>query len=351
MPYELQSKLLKELKRRYPMMRYFRLSNTGSEAVMHAIKLARAFTAKDKIIKIEGSYHGTYDTVSISISSKPDEWGEEREPRKISGPGVPKSHIENTIIIQYNDLTSLEYILKKYDGEIAAMIIEPVAMNSVGVILPKKGYLEGVRRLTREHNVLLIADEVKTGLRIAPGGATEYFKMDPDIVTLAKALGGGVPIAAFGFKEELSEIMYPKGKHTHSGTYNGNPLSAATAYRNLTRILTDQAYHELNLKGDRLAEEIRDVITDLDMPLTVTHIGSVGTIHFMPWEPSNYREVAKNYDYKSYMNYWMKMFLRDILIRAPIVGEPWFMSLAHTDRDIEETIEATNEVFREMKNM
>ena len=349
MPFELQIKLIKELKRRYPTMNGFKLSNTGSEAVMHSIKLARAFTARDKIIKIEGSYHGTYDAVAVSVSSKPSEWGGEKKARSILGSGVPREYERDTIIIQYNDLDALEYVLKKYEGEIAAMIIEPVAMNSVGVILPEKRYLEEVRKLTQEHNILLIFDEVKTGLRISPGGATQYFNMDPDIVVLAKALGGGVPIAAFGFRKELMNIMYPNGKHTHSGTYNGNPLSVATAYANLTKILTENAYHELHIKSEKLAKGIEDVITDLKMPLCLSYIESVGAIHFMPWKPRNYREVVLNYDFVSYANYWMMMLLKGVIIRGVIEGEPWFLSLAHTNEDIEKTIQDTSDVLKEIR--
>lgn len=349
MPFELQIKLIRELKHRYPMMNGFRLSNTGSEAVMHSIKLARAFTNRDKIIKIEGSYHGTYDAVAVSMASKPEEWGDEEKPRSILGSGVLKHYENDTIVIQYNDLNSLEFVLKKYEGEIAAMIIEPVAMNSVGVILPERKYLEEVRKLTQEHNVILIFDEVKTGLRISSGGATQYFKIDPDIVVLAKALGGGIPIAAFGFKKELMDIMYPNGKHTHSGTYNGNPLSVATAYANLTKILTENAYYKLHIQGEKLAKGIIDVITDLKMPLCISYIESVGAIHFMPRKPRNYRDVVLNYDFISYANYWMMMILRGVIIRGVIEGEPWFLSLAHTDEDIEKTIEDTDIVLREIK--
>jgi len=349
MPYELQIKLIKELKCRYPMMAGFRLSNTGSEAVMHAIKLARAFTGKDKIIKMEGGYHGTYDAVATSVYPSPKEWGPDDEPKTVLGSGVPKYFENGTVIVQYNDLNGLERALKKHEGEIAAVIIEPVAMNNVGVILPEKGYLEGVRKLTREHNVVLIFDEVKTGLRLAPGGATEYFKVDPDIVVLAKALGGGVPIAAFGFKQEFMDVMYPKGKHVHSGTYNGNAIAVAAAYANLTKVLTNDAYHYLHIQGEKLSKGIKDVINDLKMPLCVTSIESVGVIHFMPWEPKNYREVITNYDHKLNVNYWMGMLIEGVIIWGACQLEQWFVTLAHTDEDIQKTIEATDTVLRKLK--
>ncbi len=349
MPYELQIRLVKELKRRYPSMAGFRLSNTGSEAVMHAIKLARAYTGREKIVKVEGSYHGTYDSVSVSIASKPDIWGSDKEPKRVLEIGVPRYYRKDTLIVQYNDLENLEYTFKKYEGEIAAMIMEPVAMNSVGLIMPEEGYLEGVRKLTQEYNVLLIFDEVKTGLRIAPGGAVEYFGVEPDIVTLAKALGGGVPISAYGFKKELIEIMYPKGRHTHSGTYNGNPISIAASYKNLREILTENAYYQLHIRGGELAKGISDVITDLKLPLCVSSLESVGTIHFMPWKPKNYREVVLNYNYKAYANHWMKMLLKGVIIRGVIEGEPWFLSLAHTMEDIQRTIEVSEEVFKNLR--
>ncbi len=348
MPFELQIKLVRELIRRYPSMAGFRLSNTGSEAVMHAIKLARAYTGREKIIKVEGSYHGTYDSVSISVGVKPGEWGSEKEPSRVLDPGVPKHYERDTIVVLYNDLEGVEYALKKHEGEIAAMILEPVAMNSVGLIMPMDGYLEEVRRLTEEHGVLLIFDEVKTGLRIAPGGAVEYFGVEPDIVTLAKALGGGVPISAYGFKKHLTEIMYPKGRHIHSGTYNGNPLSVAASYKNLTEILTDTAYHQLHIRGEELANGLSDIIEDHKLPLCVSSLESVGTIHFMPWKPRNYRDVALNYDRKAYANHWMKMLLNGVIIRGVIEGEPWFLSLSHTKEDIQRTIEVSEEVLKNL---
>ncbi len=347
-PYELQIKLLRELKSKYPYVDYFRLSNTGSEAVMHAIKLARAYTGRDKIIKIEGSYHGTYDAVSISVEAKPDIWGSDLEPERILESGVPKSFKKDTIVIQYNDLDALERVLKKYGDDIAAMIIEPIMLNSVGVIIPERDYIEDVRKLTQEYNVVLIFDEVKTGFRIAPGGAAEYFKIEPDIAVFGKALGGGVPIAAFGFKEKLADVMYPKGRHTHSGTYNGNPLVVSAAYANQTKVLTNEAYRKLDKLGRELASGIHDIIEDLNLPLCVSSIGSVGAIHFMPREPKNYRDVVLNYDFKAYRLYWVKMLLNNILIRGPIEGEPWFISLAHTNEDIQTTIEKTTVVLREI---
>ena len=347
-PYELQIKLVDELLNRYPMLDGFRISNTGTEAVMHAIKMARIYTGRDKVIKVEGTYHGSYDPVKVSEYVRPDKWGPEDRPNTVLAPGIPEWYREYVYVVQFNDIENLEGIVEEHKDEIAAMILEPVMMNNVGCIVPEKDYLKKVEKILRDNEILFIVDEVKTGFRLGYGGATEYFGLDPDIVVLAKALGGGVPISAVGFKKDVGEIIYPSGRYAFSGTYNGNPLVVAASYANLTKILTKENHRKLFQLGEYFGKGLNDVAEKFDYKVIPEYIGPAGTLHFMGFKPRNYRDVFRNYNFNAYRESWIRLFTRNILFRGPIDGEPYFISLAHTVEDLDLTINAVEDVLSEL---
>ncbi len=348
MPYELQIKLVKEILRRYPWMDAVRISNTGTEAVTHAIKIARIATGREGVIKIEGGYHGGYDAVKVSEYVRPGEWGPPERPRSVLAPGVPRATAETTYIVRFNDMESLENVLAEHGDEVACMIMEPIMMNNVGLIPPEKGYLERVGRLLREYGVIWILDEVKTGFRVAYGGASELYNVRPDIVVVAKALGGGVPISAVIMNSMVRGVVYPEGRYAFAGTYNGNVIGVAGAYANLTRILSPEAYRRLDRIGSIMGEGLAEIIDRLGLPLTVSYVGSAGAVHFMDRQPRDFRDVMTNYDFTSYRRFWSMLMVEGVLIRGPPDGEPYFLSLAHSEEDIQTTLEKTEKVLNEL---
>ncbi|MGH2698446.1 MAG: aspartate aminotransferase family protein, partial [Actinomycetota bacterium] len=249
--------LAEELKRRFGLEK-IRFVNSGSEATMDAVRLARAASGKDVLLKIEGSYHGHHDAVMYSVVPTMDS-GDASE-RAWSVPfsrGIPKGTEAHTMIVPFNDVTSLEEMLDEHGHEIGAMIMEPVMMN-LGIIVPQPDYLDKVRELCTKHGVVLIFDEVKTGVTIAPGGATEYFGVQPDLVCLAKAIGGGTPIGAFGGRADLMDEI--ENGVAALGTFNGNPLSVAASLATLTEVLVPDAYEHLAKLGTRLAQGCQEVL-------------------------------------------------------------------------------------------
>ncbi len=350
MPYELQIKLVEELVKRYPMMGGFRISNTGTEAVMHAIKMARIYTGREKIIKVEGTYHGSYDPVKVSEFVRPNQWGSSERPNSVLAPGIPKFYEKDVLVVQFNDIDSLEKIVEEYKDEVAAMILEPVMMNNVGFIKPIGDYLKKVEKILKNNDILMILDEVKTGFRLGYGGATEYFHLNPDIVVLAKALGGGVPISAVGFTKEVSEVIYPLGRYAFSGTYNGNPLVVSAAYANLTKILTRDGHKKLLRLGEYFGKGLEDIVNDLGLNLTISYIGPAGAIHFMDREPINFRDVILNYNLRGYRESWIRLFIKKVLLRGPIDGEPYFVSLAHDIEILDDSLSKVYDAFKELRD-
>lgn len=348
-PHPKTAELLEELLRRYTMMGGFRLTNSGTESTMHAIRLARAYTEREKIVKMEGAYHGAHDSVLVSVSPMPDELGTGGPPPSIpQGDGIPGKVVEDTLIALFNDVETLEEVLRQNEGEVAALIIEPVMCNSVGVIPPKNGYLKDIRNLTEEHDILLILDEVKTGVRVAPGGAAELYGVDPDIVTLAKAMGGGVSIGAFGAKEDIMEELFPKGHTVHAGTYNANPLCVAAALATLKELLTDDAYKHIHELNGRLAKGATDLLEESRIEGVVSSVSPMGHVYFMEEAPTAYRSAMAN-DLQATWDFWYSMLNRGILIWAPVQLEQWNITTAHTKEDIDKTLEAMGSTLSEME--
>ncbi|MDH5438532.1 MAG: glutamate-1-semialdehyde 2,1-aminomutase [Candidatus Bathyarchaeota archaeon] len=348
MPHEKTALYVKELLKRFPTMSMFQLANSGAEATMHAIRVARAYTGKDKIVKIEGCYHGQHDYLLISVDPPRAKAGPKWAPtRYIQSEGMPKDTVKNTLVAPFNDVAAMESLFKKHEGEIAALIMEPIMLNC-GVVLPKKGYLRGIRKLTEEYNILLIFDEVKTGVRVAPGGASELYKIEPDIITLAKAIGGGLPLAAFGGKREIMESLRPIGRTSHGGTYCANPLSISAGLACLTQVMTNKAHRYMTELGNELSKGVRDVIEDVGVTACVNSIGPLGYVFFTDVEPVDYR-TADATDLEKTWEFWFNMVNRGVLPWGPCHFEQWYVSVVHTKDEITKTIETSEEALRKVK--
>lgn len=350
LPTTLAADLAEEIMRRYPgVIEMIRFTQSGVEATQTAIRLARAATGRRKIVKVEGQYHGGTDHLLVSIGGAPPEaMGPPEEPASTpDSAGLLPASTEHTVVVQFNDLAQLEAVFDRFDGDVAGVIVEP-AMTNGGVIPPRPGYLEGLRELTRRKDAVLIFDEVKLGCRVAPGGATELWGVAPDLVTLAKAIGGGVPVGAFGGKRELMEQISPLGPCIHFGTYNANPLGMAAGLACLTKVLTDDAYKEMTRLATRLADGQREILRGLGATACVTQITTLGGILFGVGEqPRNFREAARC-DAAAWDDYWFGMLARGVIPMGSAWFEEWSISAAHTDEDIDRTLEATDEVLRAM---
>ena len=344
------TELAEEIHRRYPAIEMLRFTQSGVEATMYAVRLARAATHKYGVIKVEGAYHGASDMLLVSTAVPTNTAaGPSWMPSSIvESEGIPPGASEDTFVVQFNDLESLEYQLKKHEGEIACFILEPCMTNG-GVIPPDPGYLKGVRELTNKYNVLLIFDEVKVGARIAPGGAAEKYGIEPDLITLAKAIGGGTPLGAFGGRRELMELITPLGPVVHFGTYNANPLATAAGLTCLKEVLTNEKYKEMDRLGDKYAAGLEEIIQRLNFPASVTHEGPLGGIQFVPEKPHTYRE-ANQCDKNLWSEYWYGMLSRGVIPMGSGWFEEYSISAAHTDKDIEETLNITEDVLKIIKN-
>lgn len=349
LPGESATFLAEEIQRRYPVMDMMRFTQSGVEATMYAVRLARAATRKLGILKVEGAYHGCSDMLLASTGVPTDTAaGPEWMPSTIvESAGIPSESISHTYVVQFNDIISLEYQLEKHEGEIACFILEPCMTNG-GVIPPDPGYLEKVRELTRKHNVLLIMDEVKIGARIAEGGGVEKYNIEPDLVTLAKAIGGGTPLGAFGGRRDLMEMITPLGPAVHYGTYNANPLVMEAGLACLTKVLTKDKYVEMDRLGDKYAEGLRNILTRLDFPAVVTCEGPLGGIQFVPEVPHTYRQANKC-DKKLWTEYWYGMLVNGVIPMGSGWFEEYSISAAHTDEDIDKTLEITDKVLSTIK--
>jgi glutamate-1-semialdehyde 2,1-aminomutase len=323
-----------ELKRRFRVDK-LRFTNSGTEATMDAIRCARAASGKDVLLKIEGSYHGHHDAVMYSVVASMDASGPADRPWSVPfSKGIPPGTSEYTMIVPFNDVPALEQILTDHGDQIGALIMEPVMMNA-GIILPQPGYLEKVRELCTKHNVVLIFDEVKTGITIASGGATEYFGVQPDMVTLAKAIGGGTPVGAFaGTAATMDTVEHGV---TAVGTFNGNPLSMAAGLATVTEVLTDDAYAYLKRIGTRLAEGCKRVLDDAGIPALTTDLGCKGSITFRDRPLERYRDY-KEIDDSIFDAYWYWVINRGIY-QTPGKEEQWTISVQHSEEDIDHTIE------------
>ena len=337
-----------ELSRRFglPQWRYV---NSGSEATMDAIRIARAFTGRDTIVKIFGSYHGHHDYAMVSISVPYENIGDPENYASLPyGAGIPKAASDLTIAVPFNDAGVMERRIQRLFAEArppACVIMEPAMMN-LGVVLPEPGYLEAVREITRRHRVVLIFDEVKTGLCVAAGGATEKFGVQPDMVTMAKALGGGLPSGAIGGSEEVMDVV-SSGKVYQVGTYNGNPLTMAAARASLEKILTPEAYVHLDALNDRLMTGCDGVLANYGLPGYTVGISSKGCVTFSPEKIIDYASFMANQDSDLTDLAWLCMMNRGVYM-TPGREEEWTLSVAHTTEDADTYIAAFEEMAHDL---
>lgn len=333
-----------ELARRFKLP-LWRFVNSGSEATMDAIRIARGLTGNDTIVKIFGSYHGHHDYVMVSISVPYDDIGDRDNLASLPyGAGIPQVVADMTIPVPFNDADAMANRIDALIAEgrkPACVIMEPAMMN-LGVVLPEPGYLEAVRKLTKDRGIVLIFDEVKTGLCVAAGGATERFGVVPDMVTLAKALGGGLPSGAIGATEEVMSVV-KSGKVYQVGTYNGNPLVMAAARASLEQVLTPDAYRHLNALNDRMLAGCDRVLEKYNLPGYTVGISSKGCVTFSTRKITDYETFMANQDAELTYLAWLYMMNRGIFM-TPGREEEWTFSVSHTPEEVDQYVA----VFEEM---
>jgi glutamate-1-semialdehyde 2,1-aminomutase len=329
--------MAEEIIKRYPVEQV-RFGNSGTEVTMHAIRLARGFTGRDKIIKMEGCYHGVHDAAMVSVKPKADKFGSAKAPNQVpSSAGIPEATWRNTLIAVFNDLDSAERLFRENPNQVAALILEPVPMN-IGICLPQPGYLQGLRDLCTKHGALLIFDEVKTGAKLGRGGASEYFGVRPDMVCLAKSIGGGFPLAAFGASKAVMDQI-AEGKVFHAGTYNTNPLVMAAGLATLRHVLTPQNYERINRLSKRLVEGHSHIIKKSGMQAYAIGIVANGAVMLYPKEVRNYRDWME-IDIDLWRHYWFGMVNRGVIPQPHWWDEQWTVSVAHTEADVEKHLAA-----------
>jgi glutamate-1-semialdehyde 2,1-aminomutase len=312
----------------------WRFANSGTEATMDAVHMMRAFTERDLIIKVEGCYHGHHDSVQVSVLPEADDdIGPANRPIGIAGnSGIPQQIRDLVVVVGFNDLDAVKAVLEAYPDQIAGMIVEPIMMNA-GIIHPDPGYLAGLKELLHAHGALLTFDEVKTGLTTGPSGATGIYGVTPDMVALAKAIGGGVSIAAIGGREDIMS-MIADGRYEQVGTFNGNPLAISSAKATLEQIMTDDAYAHLDRLRDRMRSGIEGVIAQHDLPWTVTTAGAKGCITFLPKPTRNFRDFLQ-VDGRYGEAHWLIQHNGGVFLPPWGKIEQWLISVQHTNEDVD----------------
>ncbi|MBI5183368.1 MAG: glutamate-1-semialdehyde 2,1-aminomutase [Nitrospinae bacterium] len=339
-PTELEIELARLIVESVPSVEKVRMVNSGTEAVMSAIRLARGYTGRDKIVKFEGCYHGHADSLLVKAGSGITTLGIP------NSPGIPTDIAKNTITLPFNDLERVEEVLKIEGEDIACVILEPIAGN-MGVIPPVEGFLETLRRLTEEYSVLLIFDEVITGFRVAYGGAQEIYNIIPDLTCLGKIIGGGLPVGAYGGKREIMERIAPSGPVYQAGTLSGNPLAMIAGIETL-KILSEQGvYDELEQKTNRLCQGLEENARRGRVPISLNRVGSMFSIFFTDREVRDYAS-AKTSDTGRFAKYFSSMLQEGIYL-APSQFESAFVSTAHSDEDIDRSISAGDKAFQALR--
>ena len=336
-PTEKESILAEMVMSLMPHIEMLRLVSSGTEAVMSAVRAARGYTGRDLIIKFTGCYHGHSDALLVSAGSGVMTSGVP------DSAGVPKGCTQDTMTAVYNDLDSVKALLEQAKGQVAAVIVEPVAAN-MGVVAPKKGFLEGLRTLCDQHGTLLIFDEVITGFRLAFGGAAEYFGVTPDMVTYGKIIGAGMPVGAYGGRREIMEMVSPAGPVYQAGTLSGNPIAMAAGLTQLKYLYEHQeVYKDLEEKGQKLYGGIEEILKEAGSEYHVNHVSSLGSLFFAKEEVVDYTS-AKSSDTKAFADYFLAMLKQGIHL-APSQFEAMFLSTAHSDEVLEDTLTKIRNYF------
>ena len=341
MPHDMEWQLAEEICQRFPV-EMVRFGSSGTEATMHAIRLARAATERDKVIKFEGAYHGLHDTALVSVKPHDPEYGDVNAPTSVpAGLGVPKASLANVPVATFNDLNSVERRFQENPGEIAAVILEPILMN-VGMCMPRPGFLKGLRELCDKHGALLIYDEVKTGAKLGWGGASEYFGVRPDMICLAKSIGGGLPLAAFGTHKSVMDLI-SQHKVFHGGTYNTNPVSMAAGLATFREVLTRENYAHVEKLSKKLVAGYRRTIAKVGLEGYVAEAGANGVLMLYRQEIRNYRDWTA-VDSDLWRHYWFAMVNRGVMAQPYWWDEQWTISVQHTEADIDKHLSAFEDV-------
>ena len=339
-PTEKEVKLAETISKVVPCAEMTRLVNTGAEATMNAIRLARSFTKKKKIIKFEGCYHGAHDYVLARA-------GDSTRAGVPTSEGTIEEVSSQTLVIPYNDYSALEQVISK-DDNIACIIVEPVPAN-IGLIIPDKQYLNEIRKITQKREIVLIFDEVVTGFRLALGGASEFFGIKPDLATFAKAMGNGFPIAAIAGKKEIMAQLSPSGKVYQASTYAGNPVSVSASEATIETLINskNEIYPKIARTCDRIVQGINEEIEQLELHLTINGIGSMYQLFFTSGNVDD-EKSAKKSDVAVFKKFYNELFKRGIFI-PPSQFETCFISTAHSEDDADKTIECYNDALRKVK--
>ena len=337
-----------------PSIEKVRMANSGSEATMHALRVARAYTGKEKIAKPEGGYAGAHDYALQSVYADEEALGPADEPNTVSyGTGIPKSVSETVVAFPFNDEEATERILRKHADDMAAVIIEPV-MFSCGCLLPEDGYHEFLRDLTEELGIVLIWDEVMTGFRLGPQSAQGRLGVTPDMTTFAKAAGGGYQVAGFGGSEEIMSVIEPPGQNEgakwntsafHGGTYNGHPVAAAAGLKTLEILDSGDVYEHIDRLGEKLFTGLQEVADDVGLPVNVRHIGSMGQVYMTDHEIRRYRDTWHANE-ERFADWWLEAAADGVLFGNPQQGERFFTTYTHTDEQIDHALEVAEDAFR-----
>jgi glutamate-1-semialdehyde 2,1-aminomutase len=338
-PTEMENVLAKLVIERVPSIEVVRMVSSGTEATMSALRLARGYTGRNKILKFEGCYHGHGDSLLIKAGSGVATLG------LPDSPGVPEGVAMNTITVPYNDLESVRYAFEQFGDDIACIIVEPVAGN-MGVVPPQPGFLEGLREITSEAGALLVFDEVMTGFRVGYNCAQGFYGVTPDLTCLGKVIGGGLPVGAYGGKAEIMQQVAPAGPIYQAGTLSGNPLAMTAGYETLVQ-LTPAHYEEFIRKADRLEEGITAAAEKYDIPVSFNRAGSMVGFFFTNEKVVNY-EAAKTSNLEYFASYYREMANQGVFL-PPSQFEGLFLSTEHSDEDIEKTIQAVEIAFSKLK--
>jgi glutamate-1-semialdehyde 2,1-aminomutase len=341
MPHDMEWELAEEICARYPV-EMVRFGSSGTEVTMHACRMARAATKRDKILKFEGAYHGLHDTALVSVKPKAEEYGDPNAPTSVPGGlGVPKASVDNVVIASFNNLTSVENRFKQFPGQIAAIILEPILMN-VGLCMPQPGFLQGLRDIATKNTSLLIFDEVKTGAKLAWGGASEFFGVKPDMICLAKSIGGGAPLGAFGASRAVMDLI-SQHKVFHGGTYNTNRIAMAAGLATFREVLTRENYAHVGKLSKRLSEGYRKTVAKVGLQAYVVSAGVNGALMLYPQEIRNYRDWTA-IDVDLWRHYWFAMVNRGVLAQPYWWDEQWTISVQHTEADIDKHLAVFEEI-------
>ena len=336
-PTECENALARRVVEAFPSMDMVRFVSSGTEAAMSALRLARAYTGRDKIIKFQGGYHGHADALLVAAGSGAMAHGVP------DSAGVTASFAQDTLIAEYNDLASVEEHVRAYPGQIACVIVEPVAGN-MGVVPPAPGFLQGLRRLTEESEALLVFDEVITGFRVAYGGAQHMYGVSPDLTCLGKIIGGGMPVGAYGARREIMETVSPLGPMYQAGTLSGNPVTMAAGIATLDELKRPGRYEELESKAQRLEEGFRRAFAQAETPLQINRVGSMMTLFFSESRVTGWSSVSES-DGDGFARFFHRMLEEGVYL-PPSPFEAMFVSTAHGETDIDATIEAAAQALR-----